>query len=151
MAIEYRGETFPDYNKPKLLRNHPKYKAAVLARQDGKVKKIMFGDANAGHNFSAEAREAFKSRFASLLKKYKNDKFSRIYWADKFLWNPKGIKREYKSFVEYVKPEGINIDSDIDPTWAKLNLKNTCIQGGLDPKIKTLLFIKIYFLAALYY
>ena len=48
---------------------------------------------------------------------------------------PKGIKREYKSFVEYVKPEGINIDSDIDPTWAKLNLKNTCIQGGLDPTL----------------
>lgn len=97
MAIEYRGETFPDYNKPKLLRNDPKYKAAVLARQrvngELKVKVIRFGDANSGHNFSPEARKRFKSRFASLLEKYKNDKFSKIYWADKFLWNPKGIKR----------------------------------------------------------
>ena len=45
MAIEYRGETFEGYNKPKLLRNDPKYKAAVLARQkiDGefKVKLIL--------------------------------------------------------------------------------------------------------------
>lgn len=94
MAIEYRGETFSDYNKPKLLRNHPKFKAAVLARQNGKVKLIRFGDPKSGHNFSPEARKAFKSRFARLLEKYKNDKFSKIYWADKFLWNPKGIKRD---------------------------------------------------------
>tara|TARA_A100001201_G_C4092775_1_gene202709 strand:- start:1078 stop:1374 length:297 start_codon:yes stop_codon:yes gene_type:complete len=94
MSIVYRGEKYPDYNTPRLLKGHPKYKAVVLAKQDGKVKKIMFGDANAGHNFSADARAAFKSRFAKLLEKYKNDKFSRIYWADKFLWNPKGIKRD---------------------------------------------------------
>lgn len=93
MAIEYRGETFQDYNKPKLLRDHPKYKAAVLAKQDGKVKLIRFGDANSGHNYSAEARDRFKARFASLLKKYKDDKFAKIYWADKFLWSKSGIKR----------------------------------------------------------
>ena len=93
MTIEYRGERFEDYNKPKLLRNHPKYKAAVLAKQDGKIKLIRFGDVNSGHNFSDEARDRFKSRFAKLLQKFKNDKFAKIYWADKFLWNPKGIKR----------------------------------------------------------
>tara|TARA_R100001163_G_C5040862_1_gene179028 strand:- start:274 stop:585 length:312 start_codon:yes stop_codon:yes gene_type:complete len=98
MAIEYRGETFEGYNKPKLLRNDPKYKAAVLARQkiDGefKVKLIRFGDAKSGHNFSPEARRNFKSRFAKLLERYKEDKFAKIYWADKFLWNPRGIKRD---------------------------------------------------------
>ena len=93
MAIEYRGETFDDYNKPKLIRNHKKFKAAVLARQGGQVKLIRFGDVNSGHNFSKEARDRFKSRFATLLEKFKDDKFSRIYWADKFLWNPRGIKR----------------------------------------------------------
>ena len=93
MAIQYRGETFQDYNKPKLLRNHRKYKAVVLARQDGQVKLIRFGDAKSGHNFSKEARDRFKSRFATLREKFKDDKFSRIYWADKFLWNPRGIKR----------------------------------------------------------
>ena len=93
MSIEYKGETFQDYNTPKLLRNHPKYKAAVLAKQNGKIKLIRFGDANAGHNFSDAARKRFKSRFASLLKKYKNDKMAKIYWADKFLWSKDGIKR----------------------------------------------------------
>lgn len=92
--ISYRGENFPGYNKPKLLKGHKKYKAAVLARQNGKVKKIMFGDANAGHNYDAASRARFKSRFRSLLQKYKNDKFSRIFWANKFLWSgEKGIKR----------------------------------------------------------
>ena len=34
-----------------------------------------------------------------------------------------------------VKPDGISIDYDINPIWAKKNLKNVCIQGGLDPKL----------------
>ena len=34
-----------------------------------------------------------------------------------------------------MKPDGLNIDYDIDPSWAKINLKNVVIQGGLDPKI----------------
>ena len=47
---------------------------------------------------------------------------------------PKGIKENYKEFNNFVKPDGINIDYNIDPNWAKENLKNTVIQGGLDPK-----------------
>ncbi len=48
---------------------------------------------------------------------------------------PRGIKENYKEFNNVVKPNGINIDYDITPQWAKSNLKNTVIQGGLDPKI----------------
>lgn len=48
---------------------------------------------------------------------------------------PRGIKENYKSFNNLVKPDGINIDYNIDPEWAKDNLKGTVIQGGLDPKI----------------
>ena len=48
---------------------------------------------------------------------------------------PKGIKNRYKNFVNTVKPDGISIDYDINPTWARKNLKNVCIQGGLDPKL----------------
>ena len=47
---------------------------------------------------------------------------------------PKGIKENYKDFNNLVKPDGINIDYSIDPYWAKENLKNSVIQGGLDPK-----------------
>ena len=48
---------------------------------------------------------------------------------------PKGIGRNYKKFNDIVKPDGINLDYTIDPSWAKQNLKNVVIQGGLDPKI----------------
>lgn len=98
MAIEYRGIKFEGYNKPRLIKDDT-YKAAVLARQkvngEFKVRLIKFGDANSGHNFSEKSRQNFKSRFSKLLKKYKDDKFAKIYWADKFLWaGPKGIKRD---------------------------------------------------------
>ena len=48
---------------------------------------------------------------------------------------PRGIKENYKDFNNLVKPDGINIDYNVDPEWAKQNLKGTVIQGGLDPKI----------------
>ena len=48
---------------------------------------------------------------------------------------PKGINKYYKSFNDIVKPHGLNLDYDVDPTWAKENLSNVVLQGGLDPKI----------------
>ena len=57
---------------------------------------------------------------------------------------PKGIKKKYKDFISLVKPDGINIDYNIDPMWAKENLKDTVIQGGLDPKVLLLPDEQIY-------
>ena len=48
---------------------------------------------------------------------------------------PKGLKKNYIDFNRIVKPNAINIDQDIDPQWAKKNLKNVIIQGGMSPKI----------------
>ena len=48
---------------------------------------------------------------------------------------PKGLKQNYKKFVEKVLPNAISIDYDIDPMWAKKNLNNTCIQGGMKPEL----------------
>ena len=48
---------------------------------------------------------------------------------------PKGIKENYKEFNNLVKPNGLNLDFEIDPSWALKNLKNVILQGGLDPKI----------------
>ncbi|RPG95200.1 MAG: uroporphyrinogen decarboxylase [Candidatus Pelagibacter sp. TMED263] len=48
---------------------------------------------------------------------------------------PKGINKKYKDFNETVKPDGLNLDYDIDPMWAKNKLKNVVLQGGLDPKL----------------
>ncbi len=47
---------------------------------------------------------------------------------------PKGIKEKYEEFNKVVKPDGINLDYDIDPVWAKKRLKDVAFQGGLDPK-----------------
>jgi len=48
---------------------------------------------------------------------------------------PKGIGENYKNFNNAVKADGINLDYDVDPMWAKQNLKDVVFQGGLDPKI----------------
>ncbi len=48
---------------------------------------------------------------------------------------PKGIRENYIKFNDIVKPDGLNIDYEINPDWAKKNLKDVVIQGGLDPKV----------------
>ncbi len=48
---------------------------------------------------------------------------------------PKGINKNFKEFNNVVNPDGINLDYDVDPNWAKKNLLNVVLQGGLDPKI----------------
>ena len=48
---------------------------------------------------------------------------------------PKGIGENYKEFNNVVKPDGLNIDYEIDPKWAQQELRDVVLQGGLDPKI----------------
>jgi len=48
---------------------------------------------------------------------------------------PKGLKENYKKFLDKVKPDAINIDQEIDPVWVKNNLNEVCIQGGMNPKL----------------
>ena len=47
---------------------------------------------------------------------------------------PKGLRKKYFEFNNIVQPDGINIDYEIEPLWAKENLKNVVIQGGLHPE-----------------
>jgi uroporphyrinogen decarboxylase len=48
---------------------------------------------------------------------------------------PKGIKDNYKEFNRIVKPDGLSLDYEINPVWARENLKDVVLQGGLDPKV----------------
>jgi len=48
---------------------------------------------------------------------------------------PKGINKNYLEFAEIVKPDCLSLDHELDPVWAKSNLKDFCLQGGMDPKI----------------
>ena len=48
---------------------------------------------------------------------------------------PKGIKEKYEDFNNIVRPDGINLDPEINPLWAREKLKNVVVQGGLNPNI----------------
>jgi len=48
---------------------------------------------------------------------------------------PKGLNKNYKQFNNIVKPDAISLDYEIDPLWAKQNLTDVVLQGGLNPKL----------------
>jgi len=89
--IEYRGEQFDGYNKPKRTPKHPSKSHAVLAKDGDKVKLIRFGQqgvsgspAQTGESKADKARRAsFKARHAKNIAK---GKMSPAFWADKVKW-----------------------------------------------------------------
>jgi hypothetical protein len=83
MAIEYRGERFAGYNKPKRTPNASK-SHAVLAKDGDKVKLIRFGQQGVVGSPDGSARnKAFKARHASNIAK---GKMSAAYWANTVKW-----------------------------------------------------------------
>jgi hypothetical protein len=90
MAIEYRGEKFAGYNKPKKTPNAGE-SHAVLAKVGSEIKLIRFGQKGvsgspkkAGESASyRKRRESFKARHAKNISK---GKMSAAYWADKVKW-----------------------------------------------------------------
>ena len=48
---------------------------------------------------------------------------------------PRGIHKKYLEFARIVDPHCLSLDYQIDPMWAKENLKGYCLQGGMNPKI----------------
>jgi hypothetical protein len=92
MSIDYRGETFAGYNKPKRTPDHPKKSHAVLAKEGTTIKLIRFGEQGAktaGKPKAGETdkmkkkRASFKARHGKNIKK---GKLSAAYWADKVKW-----------------------------------------------------------------
>jgi hypothetical protein len=83
VSIEYRGEKFAGYNKPKRTPNASK-SHAVLAKEGDKVKLIRFGQQGVQGSPDGSARnKAFKARHAKNIAK---GKMSAAYWADKVKW-----------------------------------------------------------------
>ena len=91
MSIEYRGETFSGYNKPKAS-SKGKKSHAVLIKDGGKDRLIRFGEKGASTAGAAKAgesekmkakRKSFKSRHGKNIAKGKT---SAAYWADKVKW-----------------------------------------------------------------
>jgi hypothetical protein len=92
MTIEYRGEKFEGYNKPKKTPKHPTKSHAVLAKEGDTIKLIRFGEQGAetaGKPKAGESdrmkkkRASFKARHGKNIKK---GKLSAAYWADKIKW-----------------------------------------------------------------
>ena len=90
--INYRGERFSGYNKPKRTPKHSKSSHAVLAKEGSKVKLIRFGQQGVsgspkkkGESESYRKRRlSFKARHA---KNIRRGKMSAAYWADKTKWS----------------------------------------------------------------
>ena len=92
MSIEYRGERFSGYNKPKRTTKHPTKSHVVLAKEGTTIKMIRFGEQGAktagkpkaGESARMKAkRKSFKARHGKNIKK---GKLSAAYWADKVKW-----------------------------------------------------------------
>ena len=47
---------------------------------------------------------------------------------------PKGIGKDYLRFQNIVKPDGLNIDYEINLLWAQKNLNKVALQGGMHPQ-----------------
>lgn len=91
MSIEYRGEKFSGYNKPKRTPKHSTKSHAVLAKSGDKVKMIRFGQQGVSGSpprkgesqASKDRRASFKARHA---KNIARGPMSPAYWANKVKW-----------------------------------------------------------------
>ena len=92
MTIEYRGEKFAGYNKPKRTPNHPTKSHVVLAKEGSTIKMIRFGEqgaSTAGKPKAGESdkmkakRKSFKARHGKNIAK---GKMSAAYWANHSKW-----------------------------------------------------------------
>ena len=89
--IEYRGERFEGYNKPKRTPNHPTKSHAVLAKENGVVRLIRFGQQGVSGSPARKGEsEADKSRRASFQARHAKNiakgKMSPAWWADRVKW-----------------------------------------------------------------
>ena len=89
--IEYTGEQFAGYNKPKRTPNHPTKSHAVLVKEGSTVRLIRFGEQGTKGSPKKEGeseayrkrRESFKARHAKDIAK---GPLSAAYWANKVKW-----------------------------------------------------------------
>ncbi len=88
--IEYRGEKFSGYNKPKRTPGHSTKSHAVLAKKGKVIRMLRFGQqgvSGAGKSPKTDRQKArrrsFKARHA---KNIARGVLSPAYWANKVKW-----------------------------------------------------------------
>ena len=84
--IQYRGESYPGFNKPKRAPKESKKKFVVLGKEGDKIKKVTYGHRDyedfRQHKDPAR-RKNFRARHNCDTAK---DKTTARYWACKHLW-----------------------------------------------------------------
>ena len=77
-----------EVNQPKRTPRHPTKSHVVMASQGGKYKLVRFGQQGAKpvqgtprNDSDRQRQQSFRARFRKQYEKFKNDKFSAIYWA----------------------------------------------------------------------
>jgi hypothetical protein len=92
-GLEYRGERYLGFNKPKRAPASSDKKMVVLAKKGDEVKVVRFGQRgyqDFRQHKSPERRKNYLSRSGGIRNKSgqltKNDKFSANHWARKVLW-----------------------------------------------------------------
>ena len=84
MGIEYRGERFSGYNKPKRTPSHKTKSHVVVAKSGDTIKTIRFGQQGVSGDKTNTARSrSFKARHKSNIKR---GVLSAAYWANKVKW-----------------------------------------------------------------
>lgn len=91
MAIEYQGETFEGYNKPKRTPNHSEKSHAVLAKQGDTIRLIRFGAQGVSGSPPKQGEsESWKARREAFFARHKEDiqkgRLSAAYWAYWVKW-----------------------------------------------------------------
>jgi hypothetical protein len=86
MSIEYRGETFEGYNKPKRTPSDSTHSHAVLAKEGDTIKLIRFGAKGVtGSPPKDNESPDYKSRREAFYARHKEDiqrgRLSAAYWA----------------------------------------------------------------------
>lgn len=92
-GIEYRGELFPWFDKPKKNTGKGKAKMKVLARKGDQIKVVSFGHKDYEdfrQHKDPKRRKSYLKRSAGIRDKNgkltKDDKFSPNRWARAVLW-----------------------------------------------------------------
>jgi hypothetical protein len=84
--IQYMGETFAGFNKPKKAPAGSEKKFVVLGKEGDKIRKVSYGHRDYEdfrQHKDAKRRSNFRSRHSCDTAK---DKTSARYWACKHLW-----------------------------------------------------------------
>jgi len=97
--VEYRGEKFAGYNKPKNASDGV-HKKVVLAKEGDKVRIVRFGAKGYSSNYSPEARAQYKKRHA---KEANSSKLTAGWWSYHHLWSNKS--QVYRSGLSSGKGE----------------------------------------------